>query len=131
MKFMLMMHVPAGKPEYQANEWKPEDFNAHIAFMHRFNDELKQAGEFVGAEGLAAPGEARVVKAGKNGAPITDGPFPESKEFLAGYWIVDVETAQRAYDLAAKISAAPGPGGKPLIIPVEVRQVMSAPSKDA
>ena len=128
MKFMLMMHVPATKPDYQANEWSPEDFNAHIAFMHRFNDELGKAGELVGAEGLAAPGEAKVVRAGKNGAPaITDGPFPESKEFLAGYWIVDVDTAQRAYEIAAEASAAPGPGGKPLFIPIEVRQVMSAP----
>jgi hypothetical protein len=132
MKFMLMMHVPGGQADYQANEWTPEDFDAHIAFMHTFNEELKKAGELVGAEGLAAPGEAKVVKAGKNGAPITDGPFPEAKEFLAGYWIVDVDTAQRAYELAARISAAPGPGGKPLIIPVEVRQVMSAPpAKDA
>ena len=132
MKFMLMMHVPGKQADYQINEWKPADFKAHIAFMHSFNDELKRAGEWVATEGLAAPGEAKIVKAGKDGAPITDGPFPESKEFLAGYWIVDVDTAQRAYELAARISAAPGPGGKPLIIPVEVRQVMSAPApKDA
>jgi hypothetical protein len=132
VKFMLMMHVPGKQADYQINEWKPADFKAHIAFMHSFNDELKRAGEWVATEGLAAPGEAKIVKAGKDGAPITDGPFPESKEFLAGYWIVDVDTAQRAYDLAARISAAPGPGGKPLIIPVEVRQVMSAPApKDA
>ena len=128
MKFMLMMHVPGKQADYQINEWKPADFKAHIAFMHSFNDELKRAGEWVATEGLAAPGEAKIVKAGKDGAPITDGPFPESKEFLAGYWIVDVDTAQRAYELAARISAAPGPGGKPLIIPVEVRQVMSAPA---
>jgi hypothetical protein len=132
VKFMLMMHVPGKQADYQINEWKPADFKAHIAFMHSFNDELKRAGEWVATEGLAAPGEAKIVKAGKDGAPITDGPFPESKEFLAGYWIVDVDTAQRAYELAARISAAPGPGGKPLIIPVEVRQVMSAPApKDA
>jgi hypothetical protein len=82
----------------------------------------------VGAEGLAAPGEAKIVRAGKNGVPaVTDGPFPESKEFLAGYWIVDVDKPQRAYEIAAKASSAPGPGGAPLIIPIEVRQVMSAP----
>jgi hypothetical protein len=61
---------------------------------------------------------------------VTDGPFPESKEFLAGYWIVEVDKPQRAYEIAAKASAAPGPGGKPLIIPIEVRQVMSAPPVD-
>ena len=130
MKFMLMMHAPRGTGEYQINEWKPEEFKAHIDFMHRLNQELSNAGELVGGEGLAAPAEARVVRAGKNGVPITDGPFPEAKEFLAGYWIVDVETAQRAYEIAARISAAPGPGGKPLIMPVEVRQVMRTPLSD-
>ncbi|HEY0674128.1 MAG TPA: YciI family protein [Longimicrobiales bacterium] len=133
MKFMLMMHVPGGPAEYQTGQWSPDDFKAHIAFMHTFNEELRAAGELVGMEGLAAPGEAKIVRANTNGgAPVvTDGPFAESKEFLAGYWIVDVENAQRAYDLAAQISAAPGPGGAPLGIPLEVRQVMCAPSIDA
>ena len=131
MKFMLMMHVPAGQADYQVKQWTPEDFKAHIAFMHELNAELAAAGELAAAEGLAAPGAAKLVKAGSNGVPITDGPFAESKEFLAGYWIVDVETPQRAYEIAARVSAAPGPGGRPLIIPVEVRQVMSAPSTDA
>jgi hypothetical protein len=100
--------------------------------MHSFNKELTDAGELVGAEGLAAPGQAKVVRAGKNGLPaVTDGPFPEAKEFLAGYWIVDVDKPERAYEIAAKASAAPGPGGKPLIIPIEVREVMSAPLTDA
>lgn len=131
MKYMLMMHAPRGTGEYQVGDWKPEDFKAHIAFMHDFNRELTESGELVGAEGLAAPGEARVVRAGKNGVPaVTDGPFPEVKEFLAGYWIVDVDGPERAYEIAAKASAAPGPGGVPLIIPIEVRQVMSAPPID-
>ncbi|HET9984256.1 MAG TPA: YciI family protein [Longimicrobiales bacterium] len=131
MKYMLMMHAPRGTGEYQVGDWKPEDFKAHIAFMHDLNRELTESGELVGAEGLAAPGEARVVRAGKNGVPaVTDGPFPEAKEFLAGYWIVDVDGPERAYEIAAKASAAPGPGGVPLIIPIEVRQVMSAPPVD-
>jgi hypothetical protein len=129
---MLMMNVPRGTGEYQIGDWSPDDFKAHIAFMQEFNKDLTQAGEFVGGEGLAAPGEARVVRAGKDGAPVvTDGPFPEAKEFLAGYWIVEVEYPERAYEIAAKASAAPGPGGKPLIIPIEVRQVMKAPVPDA
>ena len=128
MRFMLMMHVPGGANGYQVNNWSPEDFNAHIAFMHRINRDLTESGELVGAEGLAPPGQAKVVRAGKNGVPaVPDGPFPESKEFLAGYWIVDVDRAERAYEIAATTSAAPGPGGKPLSIPIEVRQVMSAP----
>ena len=96
--------------------------------MHRLNKELKEAGELVGAEGLAGPEAARVVRAGTGGAPeVTDGPFAEAKEFLAGYWIVYVERPDRAYEIAARASAAPGPGGTPLNMPVEVRQVMSAP----
>jgi hypothetical protein len=131
MKFMLMMHAPGGTGDYQIGDWTPDDFKAHIAFMHRFNKELTEAGEFVGGEGLAPPGQAKSVRAGKNGVPVTDGPFPESKEFLAGYWIVEVDTPERAYDLAAKASAAPGPGGTPLNMAIEVRQVMSGPLPDA
>jgi hypothetical protein len=129
MRYMLMMNVPRGSGEYQIGGWSPDDFKAHIAFMHRLNKELKDAGELVGAEGLAAPGEARLVRANKSGGPpVTDGVFPEAKEFLAGYWLVDVDRPERAYEIAAKASAAPGPGGTPLIIPIEVRQVMQAPA---
>lgn len=128
MKYMLMMHAPRGTGDYQISNWSPDDFKAHIAFMHRLNKELTESGELAGAEGLAAPGEAKVVRAGKKGVPaVTDGPFPEAKEFLAGYWIVEVDRPERAYEIAAKASAAPGPGGAPLIIPIEVRQVMSGP----
>ena len=99
--------------------------------MHNLNKELTAAGELAGAAGLAPPSEAKLVRAGKSGGPpVTDGVFPESKEFLAGWWIVDVDRAERAYEIAAKASAAPGPGGTPLIIPIEVRQVMSAPPVD-
>ena len=128
MRYMLMMHAPRAEGGYQISGWSPDDFKAHIAFMHGLNDELTGAGELVGAEGLAPPSQARVVRAGKGGVPaVTDGPFPESKEFLAGYWIVEVERPERAHEIAAKASSAPGPGGKPLIVPIEVRQVMSAP----
>lgn len=128
MKYMLMMHAPRGTGDYQVSSWSTEELQAHIAFMHRLNRDLTESGELVGAEGLASPGEARVVRAGKNGYPaVTDGPFPETKEFLAGYWIVDVDRAGRAYEVAARISSAPGPGGVPLNLAVEVRQVMSAP----
>jgi hypothetical protein len=127
MKYMLMMHTPRGTGDYQVSQWSPDDLKAHIAFMHATNKELMEAGEWVDAQGLAAPGEAKLVRAGKDGAPVTDGPFAESKEFLAGFWIVDVESPERVYQLAAKISTAPGPGGAPLNLAIEVRQVMSAP----
>jgi len=133
MRYMLMMNAPRGKTgDYQINAWSESDIKAHMDFMHRLNKDLTDAGELVGVEGLAAPGEARVVRAGKNGLPaVTDGPFPEAKEFLAGYWIVEVDRTERAYEIAARVSTAPGPGGTPLIIPVEVRQVMSIPAPDA
>jgi len=128
MRFMLMMNVPSGTGEYQISSWSPDDIKAHIGFMHQLNRELKEAGEFVGAEGLAPPGQAKIVRARKGGAPaVTDGPFPESKEFLAGFWLIQVDRPERAYEIAATASAAPGPGGKPLIIPIEVREVMGPP----
>ena len=125
MRYMLMMHAPRATGDYWINSWTPEDLKAHMDFMHRFNKELMDGGERVGAEGLAMPAEAKLVRAGKDGVPITDGPFAEAKEFLAGYWIVEVDSPERAYALAAKASAAPGPGGVPLNMPIEVRQVMS------
>jgi hypothetical protein len=95
--------------------------------MKSFAQKLQKAGELVGAEGLAGPDQAKRVRAGNDGKPITDGVFPESKEFLAGYWIIDVDTPERAYAIAGEASIAPGPGGKPLNLSIEVRQVMSAP----
>ncbi|MDB4900537.1 MAG: YCII-related protein [Gemmatimonadetes bacterium] len=132
MRYMLIMNTPRGTGDYAVNRWAPEELRAHIDFMHRLNKELTDAGELVSAEGLAPPGEAKLVRADKKGGPpATDGVFPESKEFLAGFWIVDVDSTARAYEIAGKVSTAPGPGGRPLIIPVEVRQVMRAPTTDA
>ena len=131
MRYMLMMHAPRGSGDYQVNTWSPDDFQAHITFMLDLNRELTETGELLGAEGLAAPGEARVVRAGEGGEPlVTDGPFPETKEFLAGYWLVEVDRVERAWEIAAKASAAPGPGGTPLIIPIELRQVMGGPPEE-
>lgn len=130
MKYMLMMHAPRGTGDYAVNHWTPDDFKAHIGFMHQLNADLTASGEWVDGQGLAAPAEARLVRAGKDGAPVTDGPFAEAKEFLAGYWIVEVSSPERAYEIAAQASAAPGPGGAPLNMPIEVRQVMSAPPMD-
>ena len=126
MKYMLMMNVPGGGP-YQIAQWPQADIKAHIAFMIKFNKEIHESGELVAAEGLSGPDQAKLVRAGKDGAPVTDGVFPETKEFLAGYWIVDVDTPARAYELAAAASAAPGPGGAPLNMAIEVREVMSGP----
>ena len=128
MKFMLMMNVARGSGDYDFSSWSEQELKAHMAFMGRFNKELKNEGAFVSVEGLTPPNQARIVRAGKGGKPeVTDGPFAESKEFLAGYWIVDVETREQAYAIAARASAAPGPGGKPLNMPIEVREVPAGP----
>jgi hypothetical protein len=124
MKFMLLLNTPRnGYSEYMS--WPKQDLEANIAFMRAFSKKLSAAGELVSTEGLGSPTQAKRVRAGSDGKPITDGVFPESKEFLAGYWIVDVDSAERAYEIAAEVSAAPGPGGKPGTIPVEVRAILS------
>ena len=129
MKFMLMMSHP-GKVPYQITRWRPAEITAHIGFMKKFARKLAESGELVGAEGLAGPDEAKLVSAAADGEPITDGVFPESKEFLAGYWLVDVDSPERAYRIAAEASLAPGPRGEPLYLKIEVRQVMSAPQPE-
>jgi len=132
MKFILMMNMTTDKESQSKNimTWPQEDIKAHIQFMMSFNKKRKAAGEFVMAEGLAWPEKAKLVRAGSDGQPITDGVFPETKEFLIGYWILDVENAERAYQLAAEASAAPGKGGVPLNMPIEVRQVMGGPPEE-
>ena len=130
MKYMLMMTTSAGGGSYQIAGWPAQDIKGHIAFMMKFAKKLSAAGELVAAEGLSGPDQAKRVRADANGEPITDGVFPETKEFLAGYWIVDVESPERAYAIAAEASTAPGPGGRPLNLAIEVRQVMTGPPPD-
>ena len=128
MKFMLMMHAPRGDGDWGMKDWSGDELKAHIGFMIELHKDLSHDGVLVGAEGLATPGQARIVRAGAGGAPVvTDGPYPEAKEFLAGYWIVDVENKEQAYAIAARGSAAPGKRGKPLNMAIEVREVMSGP----
>jgi hypothetical protein len=133
MKFMLMMNMPRGTGDYQINQWPPEAFKAHIQFMQDLNRDLVKSGEWVDGQGLTPPGQAQIVRCGPSGTPVvSDGPFAETKEFLAGYWIIAVEKPERAYEIAAKASSAPGPDGKPLVIPIEVRRVMDGlPSSEA
>jgi len=129
MKYILMMNCP--KTGYDTFGAMPkEDIRAHIAFQRSFDKSLRESGVLVSAEGLASPHEAKLVRAGKDGAPITDGVFPEAKEYLAGYWIVDVESPAQAYAIAARASAAPGPGGVPMNMSIEVRQVMGGPPEE-
>ena len=123
MKYLLMMNtMKSSRTAFTG--WSREDTKAHIGFMMRLNKDLRATGELVSAEGLSFPDEAKLVRADKDGTPITDGVFPESKEFLAGYWIVDVEHPERAYEIAGRISGAPGPGGVPTNMTIDVRQIM-------
>jgi len=132
MRFMLLQNYgPAESDCPPMTEWSPDDISAHIAFQQALNAELAELGELVDAQGLAGPEQARFVVSDGVGAPvITDGPFPESKELLAGYRLIDVETADRALEIAARASAAPGPDGAAIRQPIEVREVLSAPDPE-
>jgi hypothetical protein len=132
MRFMLLQNYGAVESDCPPmTEWSPADIKAHIDFQQALNAELAQRGELVDAQGLAGPELARFVVWGGSGAPVvTDGPFPEAKELLAGYRLVDVETTERAIEIAAQASAAPGPGGVAIRQPIEVRQVLSAPDPE-
>jgi hypothetical protein len=121
MKYILLMSgTKAGVDRYHA--WSQKDVETHMTVLRSITNDLSGSEEFVATQGLAGPAEAKVVRGEKNGIPVTDGIFPESKEFLLGYWIVDVATPERAYAIAGRISAAPGAGGVPTNIPIEVRR---------
>jgi len=131
---MLLMNAPRdGYTQYL--NWPKKILEANMAFMGAMVQRLRASGELMSTEGLAAPTEAKLVRAGTNGKPIADGVFPESKEFLAGYWLIDVERRERAYEIAAEISTAPGApvkGQDGRMIEhfwIEVREVMSGAPK--
>lgn len=133
MRYMLLQSYGPVELEDCApmTEWAPADVRAHIDFQHALNTELLERGELVDAQGLAGPDVAKfVVSDGVNPPRIIDGPYPESKELLAGYRLVDVDSLDRALEIAARSSAAPGPGGAPIRQPIEVRQVLSAPDPE-
>jgi hypothetical protein len=132
MRYMLIQSY--GGVEFEPtpmSEWTPAEINAHVQFQQALNQELSERGELVDAQGLAGPDQAKFVLSDGARAPVvTDGPFPEGKELLAGYRIVDVETEERAIEVAGRISAAPGVGGAAIGQRIEVRQVMSAPDPE-
>jgi hypothetical protein len=126
MRFMLLQDYAPTEvaPEFMG-AWTPEDAEAHIQFQLQMNARLAERGELVEAQALTAPEQAKFVVHDGVGAPVvTDGPFPEGKELLAGYRMIDVESLERAIEIAAEASAAPGPGGKPIKTIIEVREVM-------
>ena len=132
MRFMLLQNYgEVGSGCVPMSEWTPGEIKAHIEFQQALNQQLTERGELVDAQGLAGPERAKLVVSDGASAPvITDGPFPESKELLAGYRMVDVDTLERAIAIAAQASAAPGPNGRPVLQPIEVREVLSAPDPE-
>ena len=132
MRFMLIQTFGRGdETTMPITEWSPEDIAAHIEFQQVLNDELTRLGELVGAEGFASPETAKFVVWDGQGEPIvTDGPYTEFKELIAGYRLIDVDTIERAVEIAARISAAPGAGGAPIRHPIEVRQILSLDAAD-
>ncbi len=131
MRFMLMQNYGGVEgdcaPMY---EWTPEEVAAHVQFQVTLNRQLEELGELIDAQGLAGPDEARIVVSDGTTPLVTDGPFPEAKELLAGYRLVEVDSPERAVEIAAQISAAPGQGGAPIRQRIEVRQVMAAPDPE-
>jgi hypothetical protein len=129
-RYLLVVNFEGGAVTAPMDEWKPEEITAHLDYYKALNNELVSSGELVQSEVLAGPDLAKIVTSDGVTAPvITDGPFQEFKEWLAGYQIVDVESEARAIEIAAKVSAVPGPGGVATQQPIQVRQVMDqAPS---
>ncbi|MFS8099236.1 YciI family protein [Lentzea alba] len=112
--------------------WSDEDMHRMVAYMRDLDAELRASGELLQSEGLSGPARAFVVRgADDGGATVVDGPFAESKEVIAGYWVVDVASQERLLEVARKCSACPGPGGKVLNQPIEVHPIMGAPDVDA
>ncbi|NUS71868.1 MAG: hypothetical protein HOQ05_00520 [Corynebacteriales bacterium] len=117
MKYMIM--VSGSQQDYDAMAgrssekptWSPEDIKAMYTHMGDINADLKESGELIDAQGLTDPAHARRVQYKDGSAVVTDGPYPESKEVLAGYWIVDCKSLDRATEIAARAAACPGPGG--------------------
>jgi hypothetical protein len=124
-RYLLAVNFEGGVVDTPMEEWKPEEITAHLDYYKALHQELVASGELVQSEVLAGPDLGKIVTSDGTGAPVvTDGPFQEFKEWLAGYQIVDVESEERALEIAARISAVPGPGGVPTQQPIQVRQIM-------
>ena len=127
MKYMILLYGNQQSWDDMA-KWSQDDIQAMVRFMDDVNNDLTAAGELVEAQGLAGPADTKTVRARNGGGPsVKDGPLSDTDDVLAGYWVVDVATPDRALEIAARVSASPGPGGQPSNDPIEVRPVMDAP----
>lgn len=128
-KYLLLKHyrgAPAAVNDVAMDQWRPEEIEAHIAYMNDFAARLEQSGEFVDGQALSPEG-MWVRSDGDGRPPVTDGPFAETKDLIAGWMIIDVDTQERAVELAGELSAAPGAGGAPIHEWLEVRPFLTAP----
>jgi hypothetical protein len=130
-KYLLLKHY-RGAPDAVNNvpmdRWTPDEVEAHITFMQDFADRLKSTGEFVDAQALSPDG-AWVRSDGDGRPPVTDGPFAETKDLVAGWMVIDVDSYERAVELAGELSSAPGAGGRPIHEWLELRPFMSEPPR--
>ena len=130
-KYLLLKHyrgAPAPVNDVPMEQWTPEEFTAHVQYMRDFAARLEDSGEFVDSQALTPKG-TWVRYDGEGRPPVTDGPFAETKDLIAGWLIIDVETYERAVEVAGEYSAAPGPDGKPIYEWLEVRPFLgSAPT---
>ena len=128
-KYVLIVDFQPGVAETPMEEWKPEEVTAHLDYYRALHRALVDSGELVESEILAPPNLAKIVTSDGTTPIVTDGPFQEFKEWVAGYQIVDVESEERAIEIAAKLSAVPGADGVPIQQPIHVRPLMEdAPS---
>jgi hypothetical protein len=128
-RYLLAVNFEDGAIDTPMSEWKPEEIQAHLDYYGALHDELVGNGELVDSTILTGPDLAKIVTSDGTAPVVTDGPFQEFKEWLAGYQIVEVDSEERALEIAAKVSAVPGPGGVAMQQPIQVRQVMDdAPS---
>jgi hypothetical protein len=130
MKYLLLKHY-RGNPApvvdcSPMDQWTPAEVDAHIKYMHDFAVRLEGTGEFVDGQALAPDG-AWVRYDGEGRPPVTDGPFAETKDLIAGWMVIDVDSWDRAVELAGELSAAPGADGKPIHEWLEVRPFLAEP----
>jgi hypothetical protein len=125
-RYLLIVDYQPGVVDTPMEQWQPAEIAAHMDYYRLQLQEIRDSGELVNDEALTGPEHAKVVTSDGVGRVVTDGPFAEFKEVLAGYQLVDVESEERALEIAARISAVPGPGGVPLQQPITVRRVMDA-----
>jgi hypothetical protein len=128
-KYLLLKHyrgAPAPVNAVPMDKWTPDEVEAHIRFMNDFAGRLEGSGEFIDGQALSPDG-VWVRYDGEGRPPVTDGPFAETKDLIAGWMVIDVDSYERAIELAAELSAAPGAGGKPIHEWLEVRPFLAAP----